>query len=57
MDTVVTVALFCLGVVLIADPFLGISETLPDGVFHLTAGVLMLGFGVLMYWTERRSEQ
>ena len=51
-DTVAPAALFVVGIVLLADPFVGFSEFFPDGVFHLVAGVLLLGLGLVLFWTR-----
>ena len=51
-DNVLALALFVVGVVLLTDPFVGFSEFLPDGVFELIAGFLLLGLGLVLFWTR-----
>lgn len=44
------------GVALLVDPILGFSQLLPDGVFSLILGIILLAGGVLLYWSEIGSD-
>jgi hypothetical protein len=43
-------------VVLFPDPILGFSQLLPDGVFSLILGTVLLVGGVFLYWSETDSD-
>lgn len=50
--SVLPLLLFIIGVALLVDPVLGFSRLLPDGVFSLIIGVVLLTGGVFLYWSE-----
>jgi len=50
--SVLPLLLFITGVALLVDPFLGFSRLLPDGVFSLIVGVVLLAGGGFLYWSE-----
>jgi len=48
--------LLIVGVALLVDPILGFSQLLPDGVFSLILGSVLLAGGVFLYWSETGSD-
>jgi hypothetical protein len=55
-ESVLPPLLFIVGVALLVDPILGFSQLLPDGVFSLTFGIVLLTGGVFLYWSETDSD-
>ena len=49
---VLPLLLFIVGLVLLGDPILGFSQLLPDGMFSLILGIVLLAGGVLLYWSK-----
>jgi hypothetical protein len=49
---VLPLLLFIVGLVLLGDPILGFSQLLPDGMFSLILGIVLLAGGVFLYWSE-----
>jgi uncharacterized membrane protein HdeD (DUF308 family) len=50
--SVLPLLLLIVGVTLLVDPILGFSQLLPDGVFSLILGIVLLAGGVFLYWSE-----
>lgn len=49
--------LFAIALILFSDYFFGLSELLPDGVFHLLFGILLLASAVWLFWSQRGDGQ
>ena len=49
---VLSLSLLIVGVALLGDPILGFSQLLPDGMFSLILGIVLLAGGVFLYWSE-----
>jgi hypothetical protein len=48
-----SLSLLIIGLILLTEPIFDFSRVFPDGVFHLTFGILLLVCGVLLYWSGR----
>ena len=49
---VLPLLLLIVGIAILVDPILGFSQLLPDGLFSLILGIVLLAGGVLLYWSE-----
>ena len=48
-------SLLIVGVALLVDPILGFSQLLPDGVFSLILGIVLLVGSAFVYWSKTSS--
>jgi hypothetical protein len=49
---VLPLLLLIVGLIVLVDPILGFSQLLPDGMFSLILGIVLLAGGVFLYWSE-----
>jgi hypothetical protein len=49
---VLPLLLLIVGIAILVDPILGFSQLLPDGLFSLILGIVLLAGGVFLYWSE-----
>ncbi|PHQ43592.1 hypothetical protein Z052_02865 [Halorubrum sp. C191] len=59
--SVLPLLLLIIGVALLVDPIMGFSqllpnELLPDGVFSLILGIVLIAGGVFLYWSKTGSD-
>jgi hypothetical protein len=57
VDNLLPVLWICIGVTLLTEPIVGYSEMLPEGVFYLVFGVLLLGTSLFSYVFRTDSEE
>ena len=48
-EYIISLFVLVVGVVILTNPLLGYSQLLPDGIFELTFGGLLLTSGLLLY--------